>query len=136
MQIQWTNETGETDLSNYYGFTYRIDYTDGTYYYGKKNFYSEVKTPLGKKELAGLTDGRKKKYKQIKRETNWRKYEGSHDATGHTISKKSILKCYSTARCLTYGEAELLFKRDVLFDDKCLNSNILGKFFGNVCGAE
>ena len=136
MPIQWTNEAGEEDLSHYYGFVYRIDYTDGTFYYGKKNFYTEVKTPLGKKELANQTDARLKKYKRIKRETNWRKYEGSNDATGHTISKKTILKCYSTARCLTYAEAELLFKRDVLFDDKCLNSNILGKFFGNVCGAE
>ena len=136
MLIEWTNETGEEDLSTYYGFTYRIDYTNGSYYYGKKNFYAEVKTPLGKKELANITDARKKKYKRVKRETNWRKYEGSNDANGYTICKKTILKCYSTQRELTYREAELLFKKDVLFDDKCLNSNILGKFYSNVCGAE
>jgi len=134
--MEWINDSGIHDLSEYYGFLYRIDYEDGYYYYGKKNFYAEVKTPLGKKELANRTDARTKKYKRVKRETNWRKYEGSNDASGYTIVKKTILSVYRTKREITFREAELLFQKEVLSDDRALNLNILGKFYSNVYGAE
>jgi len=131
--MDWENETNTNEFTSYQGFIYRIDYENGFYYYGKKDFIADVKTPLGKKALAEITDARKKTYKRVLRETNWRKYEGSHDSTGYTIKSKTILRLCKTKRELTFREAEIMFKRDVLFDDKCLNKNILGKFFrGNI----
>lgn len=131
--MQWDNETGINDFTGMQGFIYRIDYEDGFYYYGKKDFVSDVKTPLGKKALAEQTDKRLKTYKRVQRETNWRKYEGSNNATGYIIKSKTIIRVCKTKRELTFREAEILFKQDVLFSEKCLNANILGKFFkGNI----
>lgn len=130
--MDWSNETGQEDLSGNQGFIYRLDYESGHYYYGKKDFVKDVKTPLGKKEMERRIDARTKTYKRVLRESDWRKYEGSHDSTGYTLVKKTILRVCKTKRELTFREAELLFKRDVLFDPMCLNQNILGKFFRNV----
>lgn len=132
--MDWQNETGINDFTGMQGFIYRIDYEGGYVYYGKKDFVSDVKTPLGKKALEQQTDKRLKQYKRVQRETNWRKYEGSNDETGYTIKSKTILAVYKTKRELTYREVEILIKKDALFDEKCLNKNILGKFFrGNIC---
>ena len=131
--MEWVNETDTNDFTGYQGFIYRIDYEDGFFYYGKKDFTADVKTPLGKKALAEITDARKKNYKRVLRETNWRKYEGSNDSTGFVIKSKTILRVCKTKRELTFREAEILFTRYCLFDMKCLNKNILGKFFRNVC---
>jgi len=131
--MQWVNETGINDFTGMQGFIYRIDYEDEFYYYGKKDFVSDVKTPLGKKALAEQTDKRLKTYKRVQRETNWRTYEGSHDAIGFTIKCKTIIRLCRTKRELTFREAEIQFKQGVLFSEKCLNKNILGKFFkGNI----
>jgi len=130
--MDWLNETGINDFTGYQGFIYRIDYEDGYFYYGKKDFIVDVKTPLGKKALESQTDKRLKTYKRVLRESNWRKYEGSLDSTDYTIKSKTILKVYKTKRELTFREVEILIKKDALFDTKCLNKNILGKFFRNV----
>lgn len=130
--MDWVNNSGVNDFTGNEGFIYRIDYEDGFFYYGKKDFLAEVKTPLGKKEMLARTDARTKSYKRVIRETNWRTYEGSNDATGYTIVSKTILRVCKTKRELTFREAEILFKENCLFDSKCLNKNILGKFFRNV----
>lgn len=131
--MDWLNETNTNDFTGMHGFIYRIDYEDGYYYFGKKDFVSDIKTPLGKKALAEQTDKRLKSYKRVQRETNWRKYEGSNDSTGLTIKSKTIILLCRTKRELTFREAEILFKKEVLFSEKCLNKNILGKFFkGNI----
>ena len=127
--MNWESDLEINDFTGYEGFIYRIDYENGFFYYGKKNFTEEIKRQLGKKELALVTDKRKKTYKRILKETDWRTYEGSNDSTGYTIKKKTILNVYKTKRELTFREAEILFKKDCMFDSKCLNKNILGKFF-------
>lgn len=135
--MEWNNESEIHDFTGYEGFIYRIDYEDGTFYYGKKNFVDETNKPLGKKELAKITDGRLKKYKTVRKESNWRIYEGSSKETiGKTISSKTILEVYKTQRALTFAEARLLFGRNALFMKNCLNGNILGKFFRNVLDGE
>ena len=135
--MEWINCSGVPDFTGYEGFIYRIDYTDGTFYLGKKNFVDETTKQLGKKELALITDGRLKKYKTVRKESNWRTYEGSSKETiGKTISKKIILNVYKTQRALTFAEARLLFNSEALFESKCLNGNILGKFFRNVFEGE
>lgn len=135
--MEWINNSVTSNFTGYEGFTYRIDYEDGTHYYGKKNFTEEVTRKLGKKELAKITDGRLKKYKTVIKESDWRTYEGSSkENIGRKIKSKTILAVYKTKRALTFEEARLLFNTDALLDEKCLNGNILGKFFRNVFEGE
>ena len=117
----------------YLGFIYRIDYTDGSFYYGKKNILSTRKVPLGKKALAELTDKRLKKYKTVVKEVAWQRYAGSTKySEGKTISSKTIIVWARTNKALRYLEEKLLFLEDVLFKPECLNMNIGGRYFDNV----
>ena len=113
-----------------YGFIYQIVYTDGKRYIGKKNCYSLTKKYLTKKELAEITDNRLKKYKMVKKESKWREYTGSlKSAEDKRIAYKEILMFCKDKINLTYAEAEIMFKLDVLRDDTYLNENILGAFY-------
>jgi hypothetical protein len=102
-------------------------------YIGKKNFYSDVKTKLGKKVLAQQTDKRLKTYKRV-RKTVYQKYYSSNEVLkkahkdGVKIRRKILMICHSPTE-LTYQEAKHLFCNDVLDYDMYLNSNILGKFY-------
>jgi|TARA_R110000868_G_scaffold183639_1_gene424938 hypothetical protein len=115
-----------------YGISLKID-GESKLYIGKKNFYSDVKTKLGKKELSDITDKRKKTYKRVRKYT-YKNYCSSNDIIKRSVKegipiKKNILKiCYSKMD-LTYQELKYLVKLDVLEDDKYLNDNILGKFY-------
>lgn len=136
--VNWINKSGVYDFTGYYGFIYRIDYDDGNYYYGKKSFISARKKAYGKKKLAEVTDKRLKKYHIVQSESNWRKYEGSCKEIGNRVAvSKTILRVCETPIDLTYREAELLIKSNVLFENKCLNKNILGKFYsGRLTGGK
>ena len=113
-----------------YGFIYRIVYTDGKRYIGKKNCYSLTKKYLTKRELAEITDNRLKKYKIVKKESKWREYTGSlKGAEDKEILCKEIIMFCRDKINLTYAEAEVMFKLDVLRDDTYLNENILGAFY-------
>lgn len=121
MNIGWTNESGVSDFTGMEGFTYRIEYTDGTVYFGKKNFTINRTLPPLK--------GKKRKRKVVK-ESNWRSYEGSSDWGSYKVAqRKCILKVFRTKGALTYGEVELLVQERVLFRVDCLNNNISGKFY-------
>lgn len=117
----WFNESGVNDFTSYVGFTYKILYTDGTVYFGKKNFtFNRTLPPL---------KGYKRKRKVVK-ESNWRKYEGSSEwGKFKVVQKKTILKVFESKGGLTFGEVELLCKERVLFRLDCLNNNISGKFY-------
>ena len=113
-----------------YGFIYQIVYTDGKKYIGKKNCYSFTKKYLTKKELAEITDNRLKKYKIVKKESNWREYTGSlKSAKDREIAYKEILIFCKDKINLTYAEAEVMFKLNILRDNTYLNENILGAFY-------
>ena len=112
------------------GFVYIITYVDGTYYVGKKLARSLRK----KKPLKGM---RKNARRMVMVEHKWREYEGSSAIeTKSEILNKDILYWCSTARAMTFLEAETQFKLRVLQDKKSLNGNILGKFFRNVLETE
>ena len=116
------------------GFIYQMDVIiDGVRksYIGKKNFFADVKTKLGKKSLP--TDKRKKTYKRV-RKTVYQNYYSSNEILkkahkdGVAI-KRTILKiCYSKTE-LSYQEVKYQFMCEVLEKDFWLNANILGKFF-------
>ena len=126
-KVEWTNETGIRDFSGYEGFTYRIDYTDGTVYFGKKNFTTTRRiNPL---------KGYKRKRTVVK-ESNWRSYTGSSEwGKPRVVKRKTILNLFESKGALTFGEVELLCRERVLFRVDCLNNNISGKFYPTNVGA-
>lgn len=102
-------------------------------YVGKKNFFANVKRPLGKKALAMSTDKRLKKYKR-ELKPDFMKYYSSNkilkDAhKAGVIIKREILRiCYSQME-LTYQETKYQFIYEVLEKQEFLNGNILGRFY-------
>jgi hypothetical protein len=100
-------------------------------YIGKKNFFSDVKTKLGKKEMP--TDKRLKEYKRV-RKYNYQNYFSSNDVikefkkNGGRVDRTIIEICFSKTE-LTYKECKYQFSLGVLEKRSYLNSNILGKFY-------
>jgi len=122
------------------GFIYHMSVilNGNTYaYIGKKNFFANVKKPIGKKALALVTDKRLKKYtRELK--PNFMNYYSSNQQlkeahkAGCKIKREILVICYSAME-LTYRECRYLFCNDCIIDDKYLNSNILGRFYrGNI----
>lgn len=118
-----------------FGFIYKITLSNGKSYLGKKNFFTERKVKLGKKELALITDKRLKKYKIVKKESDWQTYIGSNKelkedvAKGVSVVSRDILFIARDTKQLTYLETRELFKEGVLEREGFYNDNILGKFF-------
>jgi hypothetical protein len=102
-------------------------------YIGKKNFFANIKRPLGKKALAMSTDKRLKKYKRELKPDFMRYYSSNkilkdaHKA-GVVIKREILVICYSATE-LTYQEVKHQFKYEVLEKEEYLNANILGRFY-------
>jgi hypothetical protein len=102
-------------------------------YIGKKNFFANIKRPLGKKALAMSTDKRLKKYKRELKPDFMRYYSSNkilkdaHKA-GIVIKREILMICYSAME-LTYQEVKHQFKYEVLEKEEYLNANILGRFY-------
>ena len=102
-------------------------------YIGKKNFFANIKRPLGKKALAMSTDKRLKKYwREIK--PDFMRYYSSNKILKEAhkagvVIRREILKICNTQTELTYQEVKHQFLYDVLENDKYLNGNILGRFY-------
>jgi hypothetical protein len=102
-------------------------------YIGKKNFFANIKRPLGKKALAMSTDKRLKKYKR-ELKPDFMNYYSSNKILKEAhkagvVIRREILKICNTQTELTYQEVKHQFLYDVLENDKYLNGNILGRFF-------
>ena len=118
------------------GFIYHMSVilNGNTYaYIGKKNFFANIKRPLGKKALAMSTDKRLKKYSRVIKPDYMNYYSSNktlkdaHKA-GVIIKREILMICYSQME-LTYQEVKHQFKYEVLEKDEYLNANILGRFF-------
>ena len=102
-------------------------------YIGKKNFFANIKKPLGKKALALTTDKRLKKYTRELKPDFMNYYSSNitlkeaHKA-GVMIKREILMICYSAME-LTYQEVKHQFKYEVLEKEEYLNANILGRFF-------
>ena len=104
------------------GFVYMIINTETMeYYIGKKNIYALRTLPPLK--------GERRKRKVVK-ESNWLTYQSSNDTVKSWVSpmKEIIEYCY-TKKELTFRELQAIVCLQGLEDDKCLNDNVLGKFF-------
>jgi len=119
---------------NAVGFVYEMSTVlNGKFvkYIGKKNFYSNVKTKLRKKDMPD--DKRMKTYKRVKKYT-YQKYFSSNEVLkkarqdGYPIKRDILCICNSKLQ-LSYMEARQQFLCDVLTSDEYLNGNILGKFY-------
>jgi hypothetical protein len=126
--------------SNYFifGFIYKITYTNGTHYFGKKNVYKKVRLPALKSgeqrpnsERIGKNVKGKRVYFDVQtKETDWLTYTGSSEKTeGLEILNKQILALAESKRELTYLEAKCLFWEGAIEDPDCHNINILNLFF-------
>lgn len=121
------------------GFVYLLTNLEtGRRYIGKKYLYSERKTKLGKKEVAALENKRLKKWKMVKKESEWLNYASSSEeikkeiAEGVQFSKIILQWTYSKMETY-YLEVKLQFKNDVLESDEWYNKNIASKWFkGNI----
>ena len=136
----WVYEGKEFDESSIpvgaIGFVYHMSVilNGNVYaYIGKKNFFANIKKPLGKKALAMSTDKRLKKYtRELK--PNFMNYYSSNQQLKEAHKAKCVIKreilmiCYSAME-LTYQEVKHQFKFEVLEKKGFLNGNILGKFF-------
>lgn len=102
-------------------------------YIGKKNFFANIKRPLGKKALAMSTDKRLKKYTRVLRPDFLNYYSSNKilkeaHKMGVNIKREILRICYSSTE-LTYQETKHHFVYDVLEKEEFLNGNILGRFF-------
>ena len=120
--------------NNAFGFVYQTTHlTTNKKYIGKKSLMYNLKKKLGKKEKALWEGkGRPPVYKQVKKESDWKTYYGSHgfikEANKEDL-KREILEIAYNKKELTYLECKWQFVLGVLEDKGYLNDNILGKFF-------
>jgi len=126
--------TPEMIPENSVGFVYVMSaMIDGAsmMYIGKKNFHSDRKSKLAKKDLP--TDKRKKTYKRVKK-LAYENYYSSNEVLkkahkdGVRIRREILCICNSKLE-LSYMETKYQFVYEVLEKDNFLNSNILGKFY-------
>lgn len=102
-------------------------------YIGKKNFFANIKRPLGKKALAISTDKRLKKYTRVIKPDFLNYYSSNAilkkaHKEGIAIKREILRICYSGME-LTYQETKHQFVYEVLEKEEFLNGNILGRFY-------
>ena len=104
------------------GFIYLIvNEATGEWYVGRKNLYSTTTRPPLK--------GQKRKRKVVK-ESDWLKYQSSSKIVKEWDSPyREIIEYCFTKKMLTYREMQAIICMNGLEDSKCLNDNILGKFY-------
>lgn len=137
MWIYKSKEFSEVDIpEGAVGFIYLMTAViDGksVAYIGKKNFFANIKKPLGKKALAMTTDKRLKKYRR-ELKPDFMKYYSSNKIlkdfakSGGLIKREMLIICYSKTE-LTYQETKHQFLYEVLEKEEFLNGNILGRFY-------
>lgn len=138
------NEQEITNISqfppNTFGFVYEVIAPGGKKYIGKKVLFHNHKKKLTKAELAEQTGrGRRKTFRIVQKESDWKNYYGSNSHLKNQIIKgevtledlqKQIIELASNKKHLTYLETKWLFQLEVLEQpEKYYNDNILGKFF-------
>lgn len=104
------------------GFIYLIVNEDTReWYVGKKSLYSMRTLP----PLKGT-----KRKRKVTKESDWLKYQSSSKIVKEWISPyKEIIEYCPTKKMLTFREMQAIICMNGMEDDKCLNDNVLGKFF-------
>ena len=136
---KWTYDYKDVDKPpvDAIGFVYEIRFTDGSFYIGKKNFYTKRKRRFGKKEVARLKDKRRRTWEYVIKESNWKLYTSSSKEVNDRILKgdyhhRKILAYAYDKKSLSYLEEKYMFKKNVLESDKAYNGNIRGRYFKGI----
>jgi hypothetical protein len=116
------------------GFVYRItNKITNTFYIGKKSLYFERKTKISIKEKVATAT--RKKFKQVIKESDWKKYWGSCVELKVDIQlfqssnfTREIIEVCCSKKYLGYCEIMHQIKNDVLTTNS-YNGNIMGKYF-------
>ncbi len=111
------------------GFVYKVEFSNGMKYVGKKVLtWNKTLPPL---------KGFKRKRKVVK-ESDWKKYFGSIKAEelkpgvkdgSITVTDRKILYLCNTKSELTYYELKVQFASDCILRDNYYNANILGRIY-------
>lgn len=124
----WIFENKEiTNINDFptesFGFIYKIyNCNNNKCYIGKKFLFHTIKRKVNGK------------LKKVKKESDWKSYNGSNkflklDIENGDIIKKEILYICKTKKQLTYYELKYLFLESVLESEQYYNDNISGKFY-------
>lgn len=120
--------------ANTLGFIYKItNHTNGKYYLGRKTAISTGRKKLTIKEKK-LPENSRKKFKQVVRQSDWRKYWGSSKPLledikkGDKCSREIIKYCFSKAE-ITYYETEAIMCSGALLDVKSYNAWVSAKIY-------
>lgn len=116
------------------GFVYAImNLNTGTFYIGKKSFYSSRKAKIGVREKAASKT--RKRFKKVVKESKWLTYMGSSEDLKADIEKhgsdnfaRVILEYAFNKKYLGYAEVKHQIVHDVLNNDT-YNHNIMGKYY-------
>lgn len=121
-----------------FGFIYKITrLSDGKFYVGRKNLYSERSKPLTKKEISEQTGrGKRPTKKKVVSESDWKRYNSSNPdlkaivkELGEQAFKHEILHICEHKKQMTYQELRYQVLNGCLESENSWNDNILGKFF-------
>ena len=116
------------------GFVYKItNVVTNRFYIGKKSLYSERKTKISTREKVATAT--RKKFKQVVKESDWKKYYGSSlelkeeiQMTDVKYFKREIIEVCCSKKYLGFCEIVHQIKNDVLTANS-YNGNIMGKYF-------
>lgn len=130
-----------------FGFIYEVEHIlTGKKYLGKKVLYFKRNVKLGKKEYQLLQEERKSKgiggrtpqKKEVVKESDWKTYVGSNQEIKELLKQgkgledfnRTILKCVSNKKMLTYFENKFLFSQGVIEpNSNYINDNIEGRYY-------
>lgn len=122
-----------------FGFIYKITYTNGQKYIGKKACFSKSTLPAlktgvprpGSERVGKNRNGKRVYFDIVTKENKWCDYEGSsgRDLSDLEIATKEIIEFAPTKRSLTYLETKHLFCQDAIIDEDFINDCILKKFY-------
>lgn len=120
---------------NAIGFIYKItNLLDNKFYIGKKQLNSIRKTRISKREQT-QTNNKRKKFKQIVKDSGWLNYNSSCKELQQDIInleeqnfKKEIIEFCFNKRDLNYKEVWWQFKLNVL-EENTYNNNIAARWF-------
>ncbi len=121
---------------NTVGFIYKITHIEtGKFYIGRKILSSNRKVKLTKKEKL-LPENKRKTFKRVIKETDWKTYWGSNDELKADIKRlgedkftREILSFCSTKTDVSFYEMYFQVKLDVLFENAYNNHIANTKFF-------
>lgn len=131
----YNQETNFEIPENALGFIYQItNLIDGRIYIGRKMLSSNRKAKLTKKDKL-LPENKRKKFKRVVKETDWKDYWSSCDELKRDVQrlgqdkfKREILCFCSTKSDMTFRELYFQITKEVLFIDS-YNGHVASKFF-------